>query len=110
MDKLTIKTDDGAVHIDVNLYKNKGIALTATCDDGMPYATLSTNLPDAEIADDEVCIANWNIPEDFLNALLASGRFRDTGQTRTSGYATASVWTVTCPALLADVAQRRRSL
>lgn len=42
-------------------------------DDASPVATASVNLPDVEMADDEVAIKDWSENEGMLSALLDAG-------------------------------------
>lgn len=91
------------------LYGNKRIAFRLMCEDGEPYGALTTNIVEATLDDDEVCIPSWNLPKPLLDSYLASGRFVDTGKTVPTGYVEAPVWRVTCPELLAAVARLRKS-
>lgn len=89
------------------LYANKRIALQLMCDNGEPWGALSVNMVDAEIADDEMCIPVWNLPEEMVAACLESGDFVDTGRTVPAGFVDAPVWRVVCPKLLASFATLR---
>ncbi|MCF5374503.1 hypothetical protein [Pseudomonas syringae] len=93
--------------VSATLYQNLRIAIRLTCEDGEQYSVLTSNLVEAQINDDEVCISSWNHPADLLTELLATGRFEDTGELRQAGYADAPVWGVKCPELLAQVSQLR---
>jgi hypothetical protein len=93
--------------LSVTLYQNKRIAILLTCEDGEPYGLLTTNLVDADINEDEICIPVWNHTEEFLDYYLATGQFESTGQTRPAGFVDAAVWRVICPKLLVQVAQLR---
>lgn len=89
------------------LYGNKRIALQLMCDNGEPWGALSVNLVDADIADDEMCIPVWNLPEAQVAAFLESGEFVDTGKTAPAGFVDAPIWRVVCPKLLNSFAQLR---
>ncbi|MPQ69492.1 hypothetical protein [Pseudomonas sp. MWU12-2323] len=91
----------------LELYKNKRIAIQLTCETGEPYSVLTTNIVDAVLADDEVCISDWNHPADLLEVVLASGRFEDTLAKRRTGFVDAPVWRIKCPELLAEIARLR---
>jgi hypothetical protein len=91
-----------------DLYRNQRIAFRLICEDGEPYGALTTNIVEATLEDDEVCIPSWNLPEPLLSSYLASGRFVDTGKTVPAGYVEAPVWRVTCPELLAAVGRLRQ--
>ncbi|QBY56496.1 hypothetical protein E0W60_35920 (plasmid) [Cupriavidus oxalaticus] len=71
-------------------------------DDGMPYASLTVNVPAVDLSEGEICIASdWNMPSDLKASLLATGKFADMGQRG------GSVWRITCPNLLSEVAAAR---
>lgn len=89
------------------LYANGRIALQLMCENGESWGTLSVNLVDAEIADDEMGIPVWNLPEERIAAFLESGQFVDTGKTAPAGYVEAPIWRVVCPKLLAAFARLR---
>lgn len=93
--------------LSLDLYANLRIGIRLTCEDGEAYSVLSTNLVDAQIKDDEVCISSWNHHADLLSQILAKGQFEDTGEQRRTGYVEAPVWRVVCPDLLAQVARLR---
>lgn len=93
--------------VSATLYQNKRIAIRLSYQDGEPYGVLTSNLVDAEIKDDEVCISSWNHPAELLTQLLGTGQFEDTGEWRVAGFADAPVWRVRCPELLAQVANLR---
>lgn len=89
------------------LYRNQSIAFRLLEEDGDPYGTLTTYIEHAILASDEICVPSWNLQPQILAGFLASGRFVDTGRVVPTGYVEAPVWRVTCPDLLAAIAELR---
>lgn len=88
------------------LYPNGRLAVVLFKDHEQ-YDVLTTNLVNAVLADDEVCIPQWNIGAELMTGALATGKFEDTGRTEPAGYVTAPVWRVLCPEILAEAARQR---
>jgi len=94
----------------IGLYdSNLRPAIQLVCaDDGMPYASLTVNLPDAALLDGEFCVAaSWNFPADLKAALLATGKFADTGRWAEACDRGEAIWRIACPELLSQVAATR---
>ncbi len=92
--------------LNTRLYGNMRLALELI--DGFePWGVLTTNLVHAELAEDEICIPVWNLPEDLVSEYLSSGKFEDTGRKEVAGHADAPVWRVVCPEILASAARQR---
>lgn len=62
--------------------------------DGSPFATLTVNIPTAELGDWEILVKTWSENEMVAKAALASGRFKDTGKRINTGFVQAQVWEV----------------
>ncbi|NVL49872.1 hypothetical protein F2S72_08980 [Pseudomonas syringae pv. actinidiae] len=92
--------------LETRLYPNKRLAVVLM-EGPEQYAVLTTNLVHATLADDEVCIPQWNFEENMLAAFLASGKFEDTGRTEPAGHVDAPVWRVLCPEILEAAARQR---
>ncbi|MGP0171256.1 hypothetical protein ACSVIJ_05160 [Pseudomonas sp. NCHU5208] len=90
-----------------DLYKNQSSAIRLFEEDGEPYCVLSVFIENADIRDDEICVPSWSIPQAVLQELIATGRFVDTRRRVPTGFVEASVWRVTCPELLAQLAELR---
>lgn len=95
--------------IRTRLYANKRLAIELI-EDGEPWGVLTTNLINAQLADDEICIPKWNLPGDIMASFLKSGKFEDTGKTEPAGFENAPVWRVLCPDILASAARQRDSV
>ncbi len=96
------------VTIAVQLYTDMHVAVKLTAaDDGQPYASLSTNIRQAPIADDEFAVSSGLVPEDVCLALLKTGAFADTGRVIRSGYATFPIWRIADQQLLGQVVAMR---
>lgn len=94
------------VHLRVHVYHtNQRTALSLVCgDDFEPYADLTTNVVHAQLADDEVFVASWNVPDDVLEALLETGWFVPV-RTLATGYVSGPVWKIQSAELLARMAE-----
>ena len=79
---------------DVNVlsYGNDRTALQLTdAEDGSPIATATINVPEADIADDEVIVKDYSENEGMLDALTKAGVVSDPVGYVNSGFITAPV-------------------
>lgn len=60
--------------------------------DGLPYGTLSVNLVNDSLGDDEVFIKSWSENEALADVARKSGYFIDTGKRVPSGFCVAEIW------------------
>ncbi|MGC8213111.1 hypothetical protein [Ralstonia pseudosolanacearum] len=96
------------VTVAVRLYTDMHVSVhLSAADDGLPYATLSTNIRHAPIADDEFPMSSGLVPEDICQALLDTGAFADTGRVIRSAKATFPIWRVTDQQLVGQVVAMR---
>jgi len=58
---------------------------------GELLATASVNLPEAELAEDEICIKNWSENEGILDVLQDAGIIQATGRSVRTGYVSAPI-------------------
>lgn len=88
---------------------NLRAAILLVCaDDGMPYGTLSVNLPDTELADDEILVAaDWNLPAELKAALIETGKFARTGRWNHVGHGRGEIWRIADVELLSQIAAAR---
>ncbi|CAG9186085.1 DUF4313 domain-containing protein [Cupriavidus pampae] len=84
---------------------NLRAAISLVCaDDGMPYGALSVNLPETELADDEILVAaDWNLPADLKAALLATGKFVQTGRWSQVGHGRGEIWRIADAEMLSHI-------
>ena len=76
-------------------YSNGGrLAIEGICDDGEPFSTLTVNIGNANLKENEVCIKNWSENEQFADAAKKSGYFKDTGKRIQTGFVEAEIWEV----------------
>lgn len=75
--------------------KGNRLALTLVSEDGSPWGTLTVNLPDAPLADDEILVKTWSENAFYREPALNSGLFVDTGRRVPTGLALAEVWRYT---------------
>lgn len=92
------------------LYRNGRIAIQLMEDNGESYGMLSTNIDDAPIGEDMITVPVWNLRDDLVAAMLATGRFEETGHGVRTGHAVAPLWRVVCPTLLAEAAEQRERI
>jgi len=74
---------------------NDRLAIQAVCDEG-PFGMLTVNIPDAELAPDEVCIKVWSENSTWVPQLLAQlgDKFIPTGRSVHTGFVSAPVYRV----------------
>lgn len=74
---------------------NPAVTLTLT-ETGEEFLTLSVNLPqDAHTLDeDEFFVKTWSENEYFIQDILATGLFEDTGRRVSTGWVEAQVWRI----------------
>ena len=92
----------------VMVFTNGRIALQLWSEDG-PYARLNMNLPDEELAEDEIAI-NWDLDDSLLKKILGLNKFQDTDRVARSGHAVCPIWKVVCPDMLEQAAQLRKQI
>ena len=96
------------VTIAVQLYTEMHVAVHLhAADDGLRYASLSTNIRHAPLADDEFAFSSGLVPQDMCQALLHTGAFADTGRVIRSGYATFPIWRIADEQLIGQVVAMR---
>ena len=72
-------------------------AVVARDADGLPYGTLSVNLPESDLAPDEIAIKTWSENGPLAQAAADSGYFEITGRTITineRSFGSAPVWRI----------------
>lgn len=60
---------------------------------GEPFATVTVNVPDAELAEGELLVKDWAENEQIVDTLTEAGWLRRTGRVYNTGYVTAKVMT-----------------
>ena len=89
--KLTLGKDTYDVYIVKGTYPNGQMAVKLKEEFGMPFATLSVNL-DISCAEGCFWAKTWSENAPIRDQLLASGRFKDTGERYPTGYVLAELW------------------
>jgi hypothetical protein len=82
------------LELDAHSYVDGGrVAITAVCDDGERFGTVTVNEPGADLGPGEVLVKTWteNVWVRQLLELLP-GHFRDTGRRVSCGHSRAEVW------------------
>lgn len=77
--------------------------------DCAPYGRLNVNVPDEDLADDEIAI-NWDLDAGTLKSVLSLGKFEQTDRVVMAGRAVCPVWKVICPEMLKEAAQLRTQI
>ncbi|WP_425953294.1 hypothetical protein [Ralstonia pseudosolanacearum] len=99
----TIMTSTAMLYTDgrlaVQLYDSEG-----------PYCRLSVNILGSQLAEDEITVNAWDLDDELLQSLLASGKYAMTGRSVPSGYVEAPVWKILCPTLLEEARALRASM
>lgn len=96
IESLTFAVGKDMVRLREYQYANGRMALRViTATTGEPYATLTVNVPEAMIAEDELIVKAWGENEDVARAALATGLFVDTGRRLSTGFMEAQVWKLT---------------
>ena len=74
---------------------NGRLAIQAVCDEG-PFGTLTVNLPEVSLAEDEVCIKVWSENSAWVPQVLAQlpDRFIPTGRYVSTGFVKAPIYKV----------------
>jgi len=87
--------------INVGRYPSGGaIYVQLHCEDGEPLATFSTNLVPygAKVNQDEFNVKVWGENEQFVEKMMATGLFEDTGRYAPTGNVDSPIWRMTAPA------------
>lgn len=94
MHKLTINAfgNDQEIVLNKHEYDNDRIAICAVCTDGEPWGTLTVNIPEIPLADDEIIVKNYSENEAWVPQVLEAlpEVFEPTGRRAQSGW-------VSCP-------------
>jgi uncharacterized protein involved in type VI secretion and phage assembly len=77
-------------------YQNGRLAILGICDDGEEFSVLTTNFPSHShmLKENQTFIKDWSENEQFAQAALKSGFFKDTGSTIPSGFVQVKIWEV----------------
>jgi len=59
-----------------------------------PFATLTVNIPQATVSDNEIIVKTWTENEPVARAAFESGLFHDTGKRIPTGFSQAQIWKV----------------
>jgi len=62
--------------------------------DFSPFATLTVNIPDVKLGEDEILIKGWSENEPVADAAMKTGWFERTNKIVPTGFAVAEVWRV----------------
>jgi hypothetical protein len=78
--------------IEKAFYDNKRIAYVIKSEYGEPFMKLTVNLPGLQLERGEFAVKTWGENEPYIQYVLASGHFIDTGKRAASGFCEASIW------------------
>lgn len=96
--KVTTVPDEELFIVRSKYANNKAMAISLYCADGEPYDDITVNIVGVSdtLPDGQVLIDSWNSSKDFLEQMLESGYFTDTGiRIPVGGFdAQAHVWQV----------------
>lgn len=71
-------------------------AIQAVCDDEEVFGMLTVNIPEAELAEDEICVKVWSENSYWVPQILSTlkDRFVPTGREVSTGFVSAPVYKV----------------
>lgn len=85
-----VRFNDRDLRMEFGIYPNDRVAITLidTSDPEFEerWCTATTNIPEIELADNEVVIKNYSENTGMLEALVAAGIVRDTGKRARGGH------------------------
>lgn len=94
----TVKAFGKSLRLEIRPYKydNDRIALIAFAD-GEQYGVITVNIPEADLADDEIIVKTYSENEHWVPQLVEQlpDVFQDTGKRIQSGHITVQVWRYT---------------
>jgi len=75
---------------------NDRLAIQAVCEDGETFGMVTVNLPEADLAADEICVKVWSENSMWVPQLLAQlkDKFVPTGREVRTGFVSAPVYRV----------------
>lgn len=77
---------------------NGGLAIAIYEQDTLDgFMDVTVNLEGVALSDNEVAVKTWSENECFVDSLLASGYFKDTGKRVPAGFVQAQIWEVLKP-------------
>ena len=88
---------DTPVKFSIENYCNNGrMCLDLVTDDEIqePFATLTVNIVEARLEENEIIVKTWSENESIAKAALETGLFENTGKLIPTGYVNAQVWKV----------------
>jgi hypothetical protein len=83
------------LHFAYTRYGNGRLAVQLFTDEGEPFATLSTNIPDVGLGANQFFMKDWSENAPVAAAVRGLGVFRDVGHRVATGYVTA--WAYEAP-------------
>lgn len=91
--------NDTQVRFEIDEYwdgKRAKISLICCGEDDFqePYATLTVNIPEVKLEENEILVKTWSENMDIAIAAFKTGLFEDTGKTVPTGFTHAEIWRV----------------
>jgi hypothetical protein len=79
----------------VGQYQNGRVAVQlADAKTSEPIATLTVNIPQTTVSDNEIIVKTWTENEAVARAAFETGLFHDTGKRIQAGFSQAQIWKV----------------
>ena len=89
---MNYKFRDTDVVVKIGTYQNGNPALSLIdCEDGIPYATCTINLPDLKLEQDEVIVKDYSENEGMLDFLIKNNIVSFTGKTVAHGWVVSAI-------------------
>jgi len=82
------------LYFQLRRYAGKRMRIDLVTSDNVPYATLTTNIPEQELEDREVIIKSWAENDDICQVVKRTGLFKDTGKRVPGSFVQAEIWAI----------------
>ena len=92
IDGYKMKVGSEGVILRCGEYNNKRLAIRLFSFDGLPFGTITINVPEYDLGSREILIKDWAENSELIEPLLATGLFEVTDKTVKTGYVEAKVW------------------
>lgn len=94
----TVQLNGHTLAVCFRKYRDSGrTGIVLICEDGEPYATATMNVPEVNLAENEVLIKNYSENRGVLEALTEAGIIENTGRSAVSGFVTAPICRLLLP-------------
>ena len=82
------------VRVKLERYVNKRMRIDIVNSDGVPMATLTTNVPEQKLKDREIIVKTWSENENIAQTVLGLGLFENTYETVPNTFVNPQIWKI----------------